>query len=361
MPDTSALVQTLLALLAIPSETGKEENICSHVEKECDSLSSLEKIRIGNNLLYFAPAINTKSTILLFGHLDTVSDQQDRPPFQQGDKIYGCGASDMKGGLAIMLEIAKALDKKKSAPYNLGFIFYDREEGPYEENGLGEILEKIERIQNCDLALVLEPTGNAIQVGCVGGLHAEVTYRGKSAHSARPWEGENALQMGGELLSRLALLQPKEIVSDGLKFYEVINATMAKAGVTRNTIPATFELNLNYRFAPGKRIEQAKEELLKFIGVGPEVKFVDACPSGPTIAQNPLLEKLRQEYRLPMEAKQAWTDIARLGLVQIPAINFGPGESSQAHQKNEWISEATLQRGYDILASFLLDNPSRIS
>ena len=360
MTETSKVIQTLLSLLQFPSETGNEAAIMQYVQKECDSLTVLEKIRIGNSLIYFGPCEREKPTLILYGHLDTVTNQQEKEPCIEGDKIYGCGASDMKGGLAVMLEIMKELKAVEAPPFNLGFVFYDKEEGPYEENGLGPVLNEVSRLRDCDLAIILEPTQNHIQMGCLGSLHAQVTYRGKSAHSARPWEGDNALHQGGELLTRLASLAPKEVDFEGLKFFEVINATVAKAGTTRNSIPGKFELNLNYRFAPGKTIEQAKKELYELVEQRAEVVFTDECPSGPTVLDNPVLTQFQNSYNLTIEAKQAWTDIARLGIYHIPAINFGPGESSQAHQKNEWISSTTLLENYRILHSFLLGCPPHV-
>ena len=77
-------------------------------------------------------------------------------------------------------------------------VFYDREEGPYAENGLAPLLAG-GHFPKIALGVCLEPTGNRVEMGCVGSLHATVRFPGQAAHSARPWEGKNAILQAGSL------------------------------------------------------------------------------------------------------------------------------------------------------------------
>ena len=79
--------------------------------------------------------------------------------------------------------------------YDITIILYDKEEGTtLHDNGLKECINIVpDQINNIDIAIVAEPTNNAIQLGCVGGLHATLTVHGKAAHSARPCHGINAI------------------------------------------------------------------------------------------------------------------------------------------------------------------------
>jgi len=345
------LEQELLDLLKIDSPTGKEEKIALHIHRQLADCPHLELTQYGLSQIYQGPLDPGKKTLALYGHIDTII-AEFAPPRVEEEKIYGLGASDMKGGVAAMMQLLRSLEPAK-AKYNLICVFYDKEEGPYLENGLGPVLEQHPGLHKSDLALALEPTDNQIQAGCLGGLHAKVRFTGRAAHSARPWQGDNALYKAWPLLQRLSQMKRVRIEQGGLEFFEVIHATQAQTTNMRNSIPGQFELNLNYRFAPGKPLEQAKKELEEIVGPGPEIEFVDECPSAAAFTENPLLEELRKGYNLSIEAKQAWTDVGRLGQYGIEAANFGPGQSSQAHQKNEWIDRASLAEHYEILQGFL--------
>lgn len=348
------LAQRLLELVSIDSVTRDEQKIADWVEAELQGLPGYRMVRVENSLCYLSLQRKEKPVLALYGHLDTVKNQQDKKPYIEGDRLYGCGASDMKGGLAVMMELMNELSGLKSFPYHLDFIFYSKEEGPYDDNGLEPVLKDVKELQEAKLALVLEPTSNVIQVGCVGGLHAEVTFHGQSAHSARPWQGENAVFKALDLLKRLSELKRVETEFGGLKFYEVMHPTMIKAGTTRNSIPGEMFININYRFAPGKTIEEAKRELLVMIGEGAEVNLVDECPSGKVFLENTYLQRLKRVSGAEFESKQAWTDIARLGLYGIEAVNFGPGIPAQAHQKNEHIHLSDLVENFKIIKEFVL-------
>ncbi|OGG99413.1 MAG: succinyl-diaminopimelate desuccinylase [Candidatus Lambdaproteobacteria bacterium RIFOXYD1_FULL_56_27] len=348
------LGQLLLELVLIPSPTGREQELSKHLFETLDPLEHYDCQQLGLGLCYFGPQEAAKPTLAFFGHLDTVMDQQTDLPCIKEGRVYGCGASDMKAGLAVMVSLMQKINTQL-CQYNLIFVFYDREEGPYLENGLEPILQEMGSLfDKIDLAFVLEPTDNQIEMGCLGGLHAEVGFSGKSAHSARPWQGENALHKAWGLLKKLSETERKEVEFGGLKFYEVLSATQGRTNNSRNSIPATFELNLNYRFAPGKSLEQAKEEFLAWVGPEVSVRFVDEAPSAPVLVGNRILDQFVTRYQLSVLPKQAWTDIARLALAGIPAVNFGPGSGAMAHQKDEWASLQELERNYQTFSSFLL-------
>ena len=132
------------------------------------------------------------------------------------------------------------------------FVFYEREEGPYAENGLEVVFAESPRVLEAELALLLEPTAGALEVGCVGTAQIEVTFKGRPAHSARPWQGENALSAAGTFLAELHERQVEEVVVEGLTFYEVLVPTMARGGRAKNVVPDEFWINVEYRVALGK-------------------------------------------------------------------------------------------------------------
>lgn len=336
------LAELTLQLCRIPSVTGDEGEITRYIAGTASQWAPESCIRVvGNAVVITPPAKPGLPTVALFGHTDTVKPASEQPLRLDRDRVYGCGASDMKGGLAVMLELLRLSPGMTRA--NPVFVFYDKEEGPIADSGLPPLFEAGAIPDGIDLAFCLEPTDNRIQAGCVGGLHAEVTFRGKRAHSARPWHGENAIYKATAYLERLRDLGRKEVRYGDLTFYEVMNATMASTANSRNVIPDAFVLNVNYRFAPGKSSEVAIQELTDLVQGEAEVKIIDVAPSGAVCLDHPFLDAWRRALGLEVEAKQAWTDVAQLTSRGIPAVNFGPGETAQAHQANESVPVAMLE------------------
>jgi succinyl-diaminopimelate desuccinylase len=297
----------------------------------------------------------TRPLIALCGHLDTVPvHEEDRgPPRREAGRLVAPGASDMKGGVALMMELAERLPR--AARFcDLVLVLYAREEGPYLENELGEVLREPARLGRPDLALCLEPTDNVLQVGCVGSIHGTFTFSGRAAHSARPWHGENAVHKAGGLLVDLAARVPREARSGGHVFREVLSATRIDGGRARNVVPDRCAVNVNFRFAPDKGLEQAADEL-RALGErhGAEVELVDLAPACPAYGDHPLVRRLMDRTGVDVEPKQAWTDVARLAAHGIPAANLGPGATAQAHQRGEWIALEALARGYELYEKFL--------
>lgn len=342
------LADWTLALCAVPSVTGDEDALCAEAQCLVEGLG-VPCRRVGNSLVCQPPVKRGLPTVGLFGHLDTVKPASDQPLELRDGRVYGCGASDMKGGLAVMLALlAQHADLQRA---NLVAVFYDKEEGPATENGL-EPLYASGAIPELDFAFCLEPTDNRVQVGCVGGLHADVVFRGRRAHSARPWQGENAIYKAADYLKRLEARGRVAVPFGDLTYYEVMNATMATTANSRNVVPDAFTLNVNYRFAPGKDVAVAKQELLALVAGEAEVGFTDEAPAGAVCLDHPLLVSWARELGLAFEPKQAWTDVARLTARGIPAVNFGPGETAQAHQARESIAMADLAFNHQALERF---------
>jgi len=345
---TRRLAETTLELCAIPSETGNEKAIADHVERLCAAEVGASSVRRLDNNVICAPG-GSGPRIALIGHLDTVRCAADQPLRIADDRVYGCGSSDMKAGLAVMLELLRARGSLGGA--DLVWVFYEGEEGPSENNGLEPVLAG-GALEGIDLALVLEPTDQTMMLGCMGVMHAYATVRGRRAHSARPWQGENAIYRAIPLLEWLAARERREVVIGGLPFYEVMVVTQARTENSKNVVPEALWLNVNYRFAPGKSEAEAERELRQILD-GFELEVHDSAPAGDVNLEHPLLERWRGMEPIELAPKQAWTDVGRLSAHGIPAVNFGPGETAQAHQAGEWCSLASLDWAYTRLRSFL--------
>jgi succinyl-diaminopimelate desuccinylase len=355
-PVADSLDETLLWLCSVASPIGEEKELCDKVAERLARLPLAGPIRRYNNSVV-VPVIRKRVPgrphVALVGHLDTVRTENG-PARAEGGRIYGAGAADMKAGLAVMIVAAE--HAAADVACDLTLVFYAREEGPYLENELGPVLDADEDLRSIDLAVCLEPSDNRLHLGCCGAIHAKVTFLGRTGHSARPWEGDNAIVKAAPLLARLAATKPIEQIIDGHSYKTVTTVTLAEGGRGRNVVPDLFTLNVNHRFAPTTSIEQAKADILALVGDegSPGVVFTDLSPGALPSASHPLVKRLIAAGITRIEPKQAWTDVARFSALGIPAVNFGPGENAQAHQKNESTDCGLVFQGYQILVGWLL-------
>jgi succinyl-diaminopimelate desuccinylase len=264
------------------------------------------------------------------------------------DRVQGLGATDMKGGLAVMIHLVETL-----GPKGLACVFYAGEEGPLAGNQLGPVLESAPWLASASAGIVLEPTDRVVEAGCQGVINADVTFVGEPAHSARPWLGDNAVDKAGEFLTQMRGLQPELHVVDGLEFREVITITTAHGGVARNVVPSEFVMNVNYRFAPDRPIGDATARLGEVCAAADRIVVTDVAPAGAVDTSHPLFQALIQRSGSAVVGKQGWTDVAQLGAAGVPAVNFGPGEPSMAHKPGESVRISDLTWAYDSLLDIL--------
>jgi len=283
------------------------------------------------------------ATVALAGHVDTVPGQGNIPGRIEDDAVHGLGASDMKSGVAVMLELARA-----SAPAR--YVFFTREEIALDESPLPAVFGS-GVLAGTELAVVLEPTDAILHAGCLGNLQAEIEFHGESAHSARPWTGRNAIHELVEGLAPLARLEPRDVELDGLVFREVVSAVGVEGGIAQNVVPARASAELNFRFAPGRSPEEAAARLRELLPDG-ELRVLHSAPAAPPALGNPLVGRLR-ELVPEVAAKQAWTPVAQFAEQGIDAINYGPGATAYAHRQDEQIPIANLHAVYETLATFL--------
>jgi succinyl-diaminopimelate desuccinylase len=232
-------------------------------------------------------------------------------------------------------------------------IFYAGEEGPLAGNGLGPILDAVPELTAADAAIVMEPTNREIHAGCQGSVNATVTFLGEAAHSARPWLGVNAVTRAGEFLTSMDALEPEVHPIEGLQFKEVVSVTKASGGVANNIIPSRFDLNVNYRFAPDRSLDEAVARLRTLCEIADEFVVADTAPAAYPETSHPLFQVLAESAGAPVSHKQGWTDVAQMAERGIPAINFGPGETALAHKPGESIALDDLRWAYRALATVL--------
>ena len=347
------LTETLAWLVDIPSETGHEGRITTAIAERLLPHYPAGVERIGNNLI--VGHRGGRPLISLYGHTDTVPSQGQGPADVRDGRMFGLGTSDMKAGLAVMLHLLED-PAVQAAPFDVVGVFYAAEEGPLEGNELEHVFAEASWLDDSELGIILEPTNLNLELGCQGVINALVSFYGTSAHSARPWLGENAVTRAAGWLAEMGARRPEPMVVEGLEFKEVMSITRADGGIATNIIPSLFECNVNYRFAPNKTVEEAETKLKGALQGADAVTIVDRAPAARVVASNHHVERLAEISGAEEHPKQGWTDAARLSARNIPAINYGPGEVAQAHKVDESVPVENLDEAFRCLRELLAAN-----
>ena len=287
--------------------------------------------------------------VVLAGHYDTVPAQGNLPGRIAVGAVHGCGASDMKGGVAVALELVRDLAAVDPGPVDVGLLLFGREELPPQDNPLPALFDTTPLVHEADLAILLEPTDLTIQAGCVGNLSARVSFHGVAGHSARPWLADNAVHRAVDGLAEIGRRERREAIVDGLPFYEVVSVTRLEAGTADNVIPDRAVATLNLRYPPDRSPEEAEELVRSLVPADATVEIVGNSPPADVVVDAPLVRRLRELGGLAVEPKQAWTNVADFTSRGIPAVNFGPGATRYAHATDEQVDVAALERAYLLL------------
>jgi succinyl-diaminopimelate desuccinylase len=339
-----ALAQRTLDLVNIPSESRNEAELYSYLA----SAVPLDRAYSDGESVLFAKR-EGKPLVLLAGHTDTVPAQGNLPGRIEDGAVVGLGASDMKAGVAVMIELARWAAGAETE-LDAGFVFFTREEVALVESPLPELFAT-GLVDDAALTIVMEPTDGIIHAGCVGGVNAVVRFHGESAHSARPWTGVNAILLAAEWLRGLP--EPAEVAVDGLVFRETLTPTIVRGGVARNVVPALAEVDVNFRYAPGRSRHEAEARLGELIGPGADWAVLDHSPAAHVNLANPLVDRLRAAGGLDVQPKQAWTPVAQFAERGLDAVNLGPGATRYAHRLDERVEIAALEQCFATLRRFL--------
>ncbi|HVB51506.1 MAG TPA: succinyl-diaminopimelate desuccinylase [Acidimicrobiales bacterium] len=341
-----------LELVAISSVSRNEASIASLVESRLRQSSSLDVERIGDNVVARTTGHHA-TRLIVAGHIDTVPGEASEAAIV-GDQLRGVGACDMKGSIAVMLELA--LDPTPRS-VEVTWIFYAREEISRSESGLVEIAELRPELLIGDAAVLAEPTGGVVEAGCQGTLRVSVTVRGRRAHTARPFTGRNAIHRAGDVILRVASYEPRVAVIDGVRYTEQLQAVGVDGGVAPNVVPDSATVTLNHRVAPDRTREEASAWLREFLGDlvedGDEYLDADWAPSAPPSLTNARLDALVKLTGSSALGKVGWTDVATFQELNIPATNFGAGDPLFAHHSEEFVTLTQLDEFARVLRSWL--------
>lgn len=348
------------ALIDVESVSGNEGPLADAVEAALRSYPHLRVHRDGDAIVA-RTELGRSERVVLAGHLDTVplpSVEGSRgtvPSSWSGtdaddDRVlWGRGATDMKGGVAVQLALAASLTEPNR---DVTYVFYDHEEVDSAKSGLARLYRNAPEMLEADFAVLLEPTNGTVEGGCNGTLRFTIDPAGLAAHSGRAWRGENAIHKLADVLSVLAEHEPRDIEVEGLVYREGLNAIRIQGGVAGNVIPDAARVEINYRFAPDKSLDQAQEHCRELFP-GHELTFVDLSPAARPGLDRPSAAAFVAAVGQEPQPKYGWTDVARFSEKGVPAVNFGPGDALLAHTDDEHVTAAAIRDCHRALENWL--------
>ncbi|HXH88870.1 MAG TPA: succinyl-diaminopimelate desuccinylase [Gaiellaceae bacterium] len=353
-PDLAQrLAARTLELVDIPSESRNEAEIAARVDALIPPSFAAE-YRGDDATVFTRPRRTGRPLVVLAGHYDTVPAQENIPGRIVDGTVTGLGASDMKSGLAVLLELARLLDEQDvETELDVALLVFGKEELPAEFSPLPALFDGSTLVHEAELAILLEPTDNTIQAGCLGNLNAELVFHGVSGHSARPWTAENAIEKALTGLAPLAALEPRPVVVGGLTFSEVVSLTRIEGGIADNVIPDRVSAHVNFRYAPDRSPESAERYLRSLVPAGADFVHAGDSPPARVVTDSPLVRRLQETGDLALEPKQAWTNVADFTARGIDAVNFGPGAPRYAHRRDEQVEIAALVTAFESLWKFV--------
>ena len=317
------------------------------------------------NVVARVPGRGPGAPTLLNGHIDTVATEGMPAAFalrEDGDRLYGRGVYDMKGGVAVMLRLAEHWIRTPPArDVWLTFSGDEEDRSRGTESLVSAWLPTLPQAPSA--AIVLEPTEEALGVAHKGFTWFEVEVLGRAAHGSRPEQGVDAI-----LPLRAALAELDGIDSglrsrppDALLGTASLHGGRIEGGTELSVIPARARLQWERRTLPEEAAADVDRELDRVAAA------VTALPGGHTVtarrifgrppyrcpAESGLLRRLRQALPdAPLAGLSFWADSALIGLAGVPCVLFGPAGHG-AHAIDEWVSRRSLLRVYEVLRDLL--------
>lgn len=353
------IIQELSRLVAIRSESGREQEILNYLEARLEAIGFIPfRQRVINDRynLIWAPRLSPK--LLISAHVDTVSDFGHPgmySPRIEGGRLYGRGSVDTKAGIAaliIALELARE-NGINAADFAVAFTVDE------EQEGLGS--KVLPEIMQAEGAVVLEPTELTVCTAEAGSIEVRLEITGSAAHGGDFESGENPILRAVSLidsfrdLSFISGYHP-HIGSGGFNLMEI------KGGSNALAVPDRCELFVDFRVLPGQDVAEVKSELVCFFGrEGVRAEFIDIDPPFEIKEEEPVIRLIKRAYQTALDKPpklggiKSWTDAANLVSGGIPSVVFGPGKLAVAHTPSENVELSEVAAAAKVLYQLILE------
>jgi len=285
---------------------------------------------------YLIMSIGNNYKFGFLGHTDTVEyiDGWESNPFEltkKGNKLYGLGTCDMKGGIAAIMQAISEVEFSK-LNYGIKLYFtYDEEIG---FGGIYDIVNSKEKFP--EIMIFGEPTNNEILIGSKGLMEYELTFKGIKAHSSNPAKGKSANMNAVKFLTEL-----EEFYNDKIKPFEednyevpytTMNVGTINGGSAKNSVSASCEVSIDFRIANKEHINIIKEKI-EYLSQKYECKINLIEEIEPFISKSNLV----------LDTKTA-NYMTEASFVKVPTrIILGTGPVT-AHEVNEYITEESYNK-----------------
>ena len=336
------------SIVDIPSPSGGETRLADEVESTLRRQAHLTVERDGDAVMARTD-VGAGQRVVIAGHLDTVPVADNLPSRREGDRLYGCGTSDMKSGLAVMLRLAVTVAEPR---HDVTWLFYDNEETDAAHNGLGRVL------RNAPQWLTGRPRradGADRQPG-----------RGRlPGHAARPRRGYRQARALGAIVAGQQCDSRRRGGADPvvgipgasghdrrLRIPRGLNAVRIEGGVSGNVVPDRCTIAVNHRFAPDRTEAEALAHVQELLAPF-ECVLTDSAPAAPPRLNEPAAADFLAAIGGAPQAKLGWTDVARFASLGIPAVNFGPGDPNLAHTREEYVELPRIGECERMLRTYL--------
>ena len=343
------LLKLTADLVDIPSVSHHERAVTDHLQAVLEPVPWLSVTRVGENLVA-RTSLGRSSRLILAGHTDTVPPNGNDKARIDGDMLWGLGACDMKGGVAVLAALATTVTEPA---VDTTYVFYECEEVDSAFNGVERLFRERPDLLEGDAALLAEPSSAQVEAGCQGTMRVEVTMTGERAHSARAWLGRNAIHRLAPLLASVAGYEGRQVTIDGCHFREGLQVVRVGGGVANNVVPDRATVTLNHRFAPDRSPEEAEAHVRSVVGEVDGFEVTDMAVAALPALGHPLLQSVLSASGGVAYGKLGWTDVARFAARGVPATNFGPGDPSLAHSAGERVTRSDLETVYGVLRTVL--------
>lgn len=306
---------------------------------------------IKSALIYNSQKRPLKFKIILNGHLDVIPGKQFQYlPKIKDDKLYGVGSMDMKAGVACLIMVFKELANKIDYPLGLQLVT-DEEIGGF--NGTKHQIDKGVR---ADFVIAAESTGLNIVNKAKGILWVKISAKGKTAHGAYPWKGENSIWQMNKFLN---ILQKKYPIPNKESWVTTVNLSKIRtSNQTFNKIPDDCEIWLDIRYVD-EETSTVLNNIKALLPKGFKIEVVENEPSMNVSENNKylkLLQKVDEQItgkKVRLYGAQGSSDMRYFIRMNISGIEFGP-IGGGIGTDNEWVSIKSLEQYYQILKNFLL-------
>ena len=309
-----------------------------------------------------------RRSLMFNGHLDVVGvEGMTHAPFDAlttDGRLYGRGATDMKGGVAAMCCAAWRAAQAGLAGEVVVTAVVDEE---WQSAGTKCLIDRGVRADAC---IVTEPTRLAIAPAHKGFTWTEVAFTGRAAHGSRYDVGIDAIRHAGLLLAELDRLEREELVlhTHPLLGHASLHASSISGGSGWSTYPDQCLVTVERRTVPGESPDDAVHEMRQALkrvvaateSVRGDVRHVFSQWPSDVAVDAPVVRSLSAAMegvgeRVSIDGLSAWTDAALLNAAGIPAICYGPGDISLAHSATEWVEEREITRATAVLERMALD------